>query len=181
MIAMWNGQLVKIAVGTGMMSARRPAWAQRPSRSSWRVAARLGQLAWLFGNLYEGVVGVPQLLGDARAKRAPSLLGAGSPVRFYAPVAPLALGATAVTLVKSWRDGNDQRLIATVAGSTAVATVLSAYLIRTVNVPLLVSAEPLPDGSRRRLIRTWHLMNAVRLVALVAAVSCLLRLERQRR
>ena len=163
------------------MSGMRAVRMHRPSRSPWRVAARLGQLAWLFGNLYEAVVGMPQLLGDAQAERAPSLLNAGSPMRYYAPVAPLALGATTVTLVESWRDGSDQRLITTAAGSTAVATALSAYLIRTVNAPLLAPAEPLPDGPRRRLIRTWHRTNAVRLVALVASVTALLWLEHQRR
>ncbi len=60
----------------------------RLRRSGWNRAAQLGQAAWLIGNLYEGLVGMPQLLADARPARSPGLLTAGSPVRYYLPIAP---------------------------------------------------------------------------------------------
>ena len=78
--------------------------------------AKAGQAAWLFGNLYEGAVGVPQLLGWAQAERPPGLLTTGSPVRYFAPIAPLALGTTTSTLIRSWRSGQDRRPVAAAAG-----------------------------------------------------------------
>lgn len=134
--------------------------------------ARMGLLAWFFGNLYEAAVGMPQLLADARARRR-GLLRTGSPVRYYAPVAPMAFGATAATLVRGWRTGADRRAITATAVSLASAAALSGYLIRSVNVRLLTSDEPLSDGDRRRLIATWHVVNGVRLGALGIAMASL--------
>jgi hypothetical protein len=71
----------------------------------WARAAHLGQTAWLVGNLYEGLVGMPQLLADARSRRPPGLFTAGSPVRYYAPVAPFALSATGLTLCRAGGPG----------------------------------------------------------------------------
>ncbi|MBA8824848.1 hypothetical protein FHX42_002195 [Saccharopolyspora lacisalsi] len=138
--------------------------------------ARFGRTAWFFGNVYEGLVGMPQLLADAREQRAPRLAGPGSPVRYYAPVAPLAFGATAVTLVQSWQSGGDRRLITTTSVSMALAAALSTYLVRSVNLYLLASDEPLSEHDRHRLIVTWHRTNAVRLVALAVASASLSRI-----
>lgn len=146
------------------------------TRAWWR-AALIGQTAWLVGNLYEGVVGLPQLLAAARSRRAPGLLGPGSPVRYYAPVAPLALGATTVTMINSWRGGGNRRLVTTTAGSLGTAVLLSLYLIRTVNLPLIVSGEALADERQRQLVRRWHRINAVRLVLLSAALAAASRQE----
>jgi hypothetical protein len=139
--------------------------------------ARLGIHAWLFGNLYEAVVGMPQSLACARARRR-GLLGAGSPVRYYVPVAPVAFGATAMTLVHGWRAGADRRAIAASALGIASAAALSGYLIRSVNLPLLTGDEPLSDLDRRRLITTWHLVNGMRLGTLVLAMASLSRVTR---
>jgi Domain of unknown function (DUF1772) len=160
-------------VRLAMKMRRKPAGL----RSGWQTAARLGQAAWFFGNLYEGLVGVPQLLYDARAQRAPGLIAPGSPIRYFAPVAPLAFGATTVSLARSFRSGGDRRLITTTVVSTASAAALSAYLIGSVNVRLLSSDNPLSDHDRYQMVATWHTMNAVRLVALAVAIASLSRLS----
>ena len=72
------------------------------SRSRWAVVARLGLAWWFFGNLYESIVDVPQLLVDAQSGRARRILAPGSPVRYYAPTLPLTLAATAATLLCAW-------------------------------------------------------------------------------
>jgi hypothetical protein len=157
------------------------AQTEGPDRSALlRSAAELGQAAWLFGNLYEAAVGVPQLLGLARAERQPGLARVGSPVRYFAPIAPLAVGASAMELLTTWRSQKrDRVLIGISAGGLAVALGLSGYLIRTVNVPLL-SAGDLGLSERRRLETTWHRANAVRLAALTVAIgSNRLRLRRR--
>lgn len=117
---------------------------------------------------------MPQLLADARSRRL-GLLGTGSPVRYYVPVAPLALGATAATLLRSWRADGDRRAITATAVSLASAAGLSGYLIRSVNVRLLTSEKPLGERERRRLVATWHVVNAVRLGALAVAMASLSR------
>jgi hypothetical protein len=131
--------------------------------------ARLGLMAWFFGNLYEGAVGMPQLLAYARHERPPGLLTSGSPVRYYALVAPVALGANAVTLVHDWRSGRGRPLVAATMGCLLGAVALTGYLIRTVNLPLLRTDEPLTELERRQLAAHWHEVNAARLVLLAAA------------
>ena len=131
---------------------------------------------WLVGNLYEGLVGMPQVLADARPSRPPGLLTRGSPVRYYLPSAPLALGATGVALVQSWRSGGDRQLTIAAGSSVVSALALSGYLIQTVNRPLLTGDGPLTEVERRRLVSTWHRVNAVRILALAAASSTLSRL-----
>jgi hypothetical protein len=139
----------------------------------WATVARLGTTAWFFGNLYETAVGVPQLLADAPARR---LLGAGSPLRYWAPLGPLTLAATTTTLVGSWRSGGSKTAVVATAASTASAVAISAYLIRTVNIRLYGGS--LTDADRRALIGRWHRLNGVRLGALVIASVALQRVAK---
>jgi hypothetical protein len=143
-------------------------------RRLWAAIAGLGQLQWFFGNVYEAAVDMPQLLANAHPSREPRLLGAGSPLRYYLPAAPATLVATVAALIDSWRSGGDRRVIATAAASTASATALTAYLVRTVNLRLLHSGMPLSATECRGLRRTWHRGNLVRLLLLGIAV-CTLR------
>ena len=149
----------------------------RAARPGWARVARWGHIAWFFGNLYEALVGVPQLLADASTARKPSLVGTGSPVRYYAPLAPLLFGSSVVAIVDGWRAGDDKRLLIAGAGSLATATGLSIYLIGTVNVPLLASPAQLTETERRRLIAIWHRINVVRLIAIVGSAAALARLH----
>ncbi|MBB5953873.1 hypothetical protein FHS29_000443 [Saccharothrix tamanrassetensis] len=141
----------------------------KTTRGRWAAVAGVGQAQWFFGNVYEAVVDMPQLLADAQPDRKPGLLGAGSPLRYYLPVAPVTLVATAAALVGSRRSGGDRGAIATAAAGTASAVALTAYLARTVNLRLLRGGKPLDAIERRNLVRTWHRGNLVRLTALTAA------------
>jgi Domain of unknown function (DUF1772) len=144
-------------------------------RSLRFVVARLGLAHWFFGNVYEAAVDVPRLLADAQPRRAPGLLAAGSPVRYYAPVAPMTLAATGATLVESWRSGGDRRVVGTAAASVLSAVALTAYLVRTINRRLLLGAEPLDEAERSALVGRWHRVNLARLAALVVAAATLRR------
>lgn len=137
--------------------------------------AELGQAHWLAGNVYEAMVDMPRLLADARPNREPGLLAAGSPLRYYLPVAPVTLAATATSLVGSWRSGGDRRAIATAAVGTASAAALTGYLVRVVNVRLLGSGNPLSVTERDQLVRTWHRGNLARLLVLAVAAGALRR------
>lgn len=132
--------------------------------------ARLGRAGWFFGNIYEAAVGVPELIADAN--RPAGIVAIGSPVRYFAPIAPAAVGGTAAVLVKSWRTGGDRRSVAAATATLSAALGLSAYLIRSINVPLLQGK--VGKQAQRRLILRWHCGNAVRL-GLLAATEILVR------
>src|SRR5262245_51395216 len=132
--------------------------------------ARCGRAAWFFGNAYEGVVAVPQLI--ASAKRPAAILASGSPVRYFAPVAPAAVGGTATVLVQSWRAGGDRRGIVAAAATLGAAVGVSAYLIASINVPLL--RAKIAKDEQPRLIARWHRGNTARL-GLLAVTEYLVR------
>ena len=142
-------------------------------RAWWVAVARLGQTSWFFGNLYEAVVDMPQLLADAQPNRKPRLLGAGSPLRYYLPIAPVTFVATSTALIDSWRSGGDRRMVVTAAASTASAAAITIHLVRTVNLRLLHSTEPLSANECRKLSMTWHRGNLLRLLGLAVAAWAL--------
>jgi hypothetical protein len=127
----------------------------RCARAAWFFG---NVAAWFFGNVYEGVVAVPQLI--ARANRPAAILATGSPVCYFAPVAPAAVGGTATVLTQSWRNGADRRAIAAATATLGAAVGLSAYLIGSINVPLLRAKVAKQD--QPRLISRWHRGNTLR-------------------
>jgi len=137
------------------------------------TVARFARAAWFFGNAYEGAVGVPQLI--ASANRHAGVLATGSPLRYFAPVGPAAVGGTAAVLVRSWRAGADRRAVVAATATSAAAVGLSAYLIRSINIPLLKGEADEEVGLR--LISRWHRGNAVRLCLLAATEILMRRVE----
>lgn len=136
---------------------------QRDARLRWPVhVVRLGLAHWLFGNLYEEVVHMPERLGPSDR-----LLGTGSPVRYYLPAAPITLAATVITAVEP--GGADRGWRLAVVGLTAAGGTLTGYVVRTVIVPLMGN-EALDDVTRARLARRWHRVNRVRIGLAAAAL-----------
>jgi hypothetical protein len=150
----------------------------RHIRRPWAAAANLGQLSWFFGNLYEATVDVPRLLLDAQEQRRPGFMTPGSPLRYYAPVAPLTIAVTTAALIDAWRAGGDRRMVVAATLNMAVAVALTGYLVRTVNVRMLSSATPPESSERQRMIKTWHRANGVRLTAVAGALFTLRRAAR---
>lgn len=159
-----------------MAHARSSSLRRRPGPFPWAGVTRAGLTAWFFGNLYEGLVGVPQLLASARSRPRSGVLAVGSPVRYFAPLAGASFAPTVVCLVLAFRGRANRQLTTVAAGCIASAVGLSVYLIRTVNLPLLTANESLSSLDRDRLVRRWHRVNAVRLVALAGALGSLSRL-----
>jgi Domain of unknown function (DUF1772) len=153
----------------------------RPVHARWLRLAASGQALWLAGNLYEAVVDMPRLLRDAQPQRRPGLMTAGSPLRYYAPLAPLTFTATTVALMDGWRSGGDKRVVVTAAAHMAAAAGLTAYLVRTVNLPLLTGAGPAGGAEQQRMLRKWHRANGARLAAVTGAWLALRQLERTSR
>jgi hypothetical protein len=157
--SVWDGGDMQSRLNSERMQRRAP----------WAVLAGLGLLHWFFGNVYEAAVDMPQLLADAQPNRAMRLLGAGSPLRYYLPAAPVTLVATVAALIDSWRSGGNRCVIATAAASTASAGALTAYLVKAVNLRLLHTEKPLSATESRELVRTWHRGNLIRLTFLAIA------------
>jgi len=118
-------------------------------------------------------VAVPQLI--ASANRPTAILAGGSPVRYFAPVAPAAVGGTATVLVQSWRTGGDRRGIVAAAATLGAAVGMSAYLIASINVPLL--RAKITRDEQPRLIARWHRGNTVRLGMLAVTEYLVRRVE----
>ncbi|MCW2655342.1 MAG: putative rane protein [Mycobacterium sp.] len=139
-------------------------------------AAQLGIAQWLFGNVYEAVVRIPELLSDQASavsadERPRSILGAGSPVRYYAAGAPLTTVAIVAALIAAPQDSRSRRWLRAAIGCWLGGAVVTAYLVRTVNLPLFFSSQPLPADKRSTLIRTWYRWNAARIAAAAAALA----------
>jgi hypothetical protein len=138
-----------------------------------RVAARLldvaklGYAHWLFGNVYEGVVKVPERV--AADPNRTTALGAGSPLRYYAPVLPVTLATTAAALITGWRIDGARRWLAMTAGCWISGLAITAYLVRRVNLTVMFAAEPAPKAERDALMERWHRLNLVRIAAATGA------------
>jgi hypothetical protein len=142
-----------------------------------RIAARvlgLAQLAhahWFFGNLYEAVVKIPDLLASqARSsEQAMSPSGPGSPVRYYAAAAPATLPALVVAAVVGWSDRSRRPWLVAAAACSISGIASTAYLVRTVNVRLFFTNQTLTADEQETLLRTWYRINAVRLATTAGA------------
>lgn len=148
-----------------------------PARvSRHRVAAGLLGLTqvahaqWLFGNLYEAVVKVPDLLAQrgesARGcERALSPFATGSPVRYYAAAVPATSPAVLAAAACVRDEPSSRSLLAAAAVCSISGSAVSAYVVRAINMKLFFSDQALSADERARLLRTWYRLNAVRLVA----------------
>ena len=87
-------------------SQRRLFGRVRLGREGVLAVAQLGYAQWFFGNLYEAVVRVPERIAaqsDSGELRLTSVIGSGSPVRYFLPGLPIMVGATVPTVVNGWR------------------------------------------------------------------------------
>ncbi|OJZ73872.1 hypothetical protein BRW65_10880 [Mycobacterium paraffinicum] len=129
--------------------------------------AQLGHAHWLFGNIYEAVVKIPDRL--ASSPRSP-LLGPGSPLRHYAPGAPITLATTAAAVGKGWEIDDARRWLAAAACCSIAGMAITGYLVRTVNLEVMFAATPPPPEERDARIRTWYRLNLVRIAAAAGAL-----------
>ena len=138
--------------------------------------AQLGYAQWLFGNIYEAVVKIPERLSreaispDVRFDAGPaSVLGPGSPVRYYAPVAPVTLASTVASVAAGWGAEGARRWLSIAAACSVSGVSLTAYLIRAVNMKVMFAPEPPSAVERDARIRLWYRLNIVRIAAAAGA------------
>jgi hypothetical protein len=125
--------------------------------------AKLGYAQWLFGNIYEGIVKIPERL--ATDPNRPSVLGSGSPLRYYAPVLPVTVATTAAALITGWGIEGARRWLAMTAGCSISGLAITGYLVRRVNLKVMFAATPPPQPERDALIDLWYRLNLVRIAA----------------
>ena len=128
-----------------------------------RSMARAAVAHWFFGNLYEEVVGVPELVA---ATPPGGVLAWGSPARYYLLVAPVTVGSVVALAAPERTPRATFAAACTIAGAA-----LTGPLVRGVVLDLLHGRVE-PD-EQDRLVRTWHRVNRVRLTLVGAAAVAL--------
>jgi hypothetical protein len=135
--------------------------------------AQLGYAQWFFGNIYEAVVKVPDRLSDPAQRvdgRDMSILGPGSPVRYYIPAPPVALVGTLGAVINGLGNPRSRRWLTVSAGCGAAGVALTGYVVRKVNLKLFFAVQAPPPAERDALLRTWYRVNALRTVLVGGAV-----------
>jgi hypothetical protein len=130
---------------------------------------------WFFGNLYEAVVKIPdRVAASAPSRELPRTpFGAGSPGRYYAPIAPLSAPAAVAALVAGWKHSDNKAWLMVGAASSATGAAATAYLLRSVNPKLFFSPYPLEETRRRPLLKRWYRVHALRLTASAVALAAI--------
>jgi hypothetical protein len=133
---------------------------------------------WFFGNLYEAVAFMPNLMSilelKARAGKALFKTKWASPVAYYVPAGALTLGmsfALAAAALLRHQRGSSYLLAA--CGLLFLGGALTFYTVRHVNLDLFF--QPQTDLHRaRRLLTSWSRLNYIRLSLVGAAIATLI-------
>src|SRR3954468_4755688 len=138
-------------------------------------AAEFTHAHWFFGNLYELLVKVPhRVAASEQSRELPrSPFGAGSPGRYYAPVAPINLPAAVGALVAGWNRPRTRASLIVARASSATGAAATVYVLRFLNPKLFFGPRPLSEEERKPLLKQWYRIHAVRLVASAVALAAL--------
>lgn len=130
---------------------------------------------WFFGNLYEVLVKIPHRVAGAEASselpRSP--FGAGSPGRYYAPVAPLNAPAAIAALLAGWNRPAIRASLLVAAASSAAGAAATVYVLRSLNPKLFFGPQPLGEEERQPLLKRWYRIHALRLAASAIALAAI--------
>src|SRR6478736_7330183 len=126
--------------------------------------AEFSHAHWFFGNLYEALVKIPHRVAATEASRElpRSPFGAGSPGRYYAPIAPINAPTAIAALVAGWNQAESRPWLIVAAASSTTGAAATAYLLRSINPDLFFSPEPLSEADRSPLLKRWYRVHALR-------------------
>jgi Domain of unknown function (DUF1772) len=139
---------------------------------SWLALLLLAQ--WFFGNLYEAIALMPNLMPiialKSRAREALFKTKVGSPIAYYVPAsAPVLLLLAVLTVTALDRHTAGVPYIVSACGLVFAGGALTVYIVRSVNLELFF--EPPTDLVRAgRLLAKWQRLNHVRLTLSLAAI-----------
>ena len=144
--------------------------------------AEFSHAHWFFGNLYELLVKVPHRVAASEAsKELPrSPFGAGSPGRYYAPLAPINAPAAVGALAAGWHDPGTRTWLMAAAASSVTGAAATVYVLRSLNPKLFFSPEPLSQNQREPLLRRWYQVHTLRLAASAVALTAIHRARTMR-
>jgi hypothetical protein len=137
-----------------------------------------GITLWFFGNLYEAVVIVPNMLENsvAKAHAWQAFFTTTNPVFFYVPLAPLATVAAIILYFRVRKASTvlkSQLRIAAICSVLALA--IGAYIIIQINLKLFFGDIGKYAGELHGLAVLWNILNGVRVILLAVAVTHLFR------
>lgn len=139
--------------------------------------AEFSHAHWFFGNLYEVLVKIPHRVAASEASpelpRSP--FGAGSPGRYYAPIAPISAPSAIAALVAGWKHYNSRGWLIVAVASSTTGAAATAYLLRFINPQLFFSPRPLSEMRRNPLLKRWYRIHAIRLAASAVALVAIHR------
>lgn len=137
--------------------------------------AEFSHAHWFFGNLYEALVKIPHRVAASEASRElpRTPFGAGSPGRYYAPIAPINAPAAIAALVAGWHHSNSRAWLIVAAASSTTGAAATAYLLRSINPDLFFSPHPLSEMRRKPLLKRWYQVHTLRLIASAAALAAI--------
>ena len=143
---------------------------QQSRASAFLTLAQLGYAHWFFGNLYEAVVRVPERLSKEKPPGSDdplpmSLLGSGSPVRYFLPGVPVVMLGVLSAMPAGWKWRSARPGFVSLGLSTLLGFAVTAYLVRAVNCKLFFASQPITQAQRERLLRIWYRANILRLLA----------------
>jgi len=178
-----EGRLTRLTPDTtGPMTSMNAA-ARRAQRTAALLdLAQLGYAQWFFGNVYEAVVKIPDRLSArtsdfGRESDVPprSVLGPGSPVRYYLPAVPISAVGTLGAVLSGQGNPRSRRWLTVSAGCCISGTAITAYVVRNINIKLFFAAQPPPPQERDALLCTWYRLNVMRAAAAGGAVFAISR------
>jgi hypothetical protein len=137
--------------------------------------AEFSHAHWFFGNLYEAIVKIPDRVAGTEASNGlpRSPFGAGSPGRYYAPIAPLIAPAALGALVAGWKHTDSRPWLIVAAASSTTGAAASVYLLRNINPKLFFGPRPLSEIRRKPLLQRWYRVHALRLTASAVALTAI--------
>ena len=129
---------------------------------------------WFFGNAYEQVVIVPNLLwGDPLIKLASfrTFFATSNPIYFYVPVLPFTILAQATALYLAWRDPAQRRRPLTSTGFLVAALALAVFIVVYINLYIFFGPLPTDANVVHRLVLLWTCLNPIRMALVASAFA----------
>lgn len=139
---------------------------------SWATLLLLAQ--WFFGNLYEAVTFVPNVMSfiESKSRTGEALFRnkRTSPVAYYVPASSMALVLGLILAITGWlRHNPGTPYILASCGLLIAGVGLTLYVVRYINLDLFF--RPQADLVRaRKMLRSWAALNYVRLTIAAASV-----------
>lgn len=137
-----------------------------------------GITMWFFGNLYEAIVIVPNMLTNSilKAKLWQDFFETTNPAYFYIPFSPIAVLTTLFLYIKTPKKNTTLKRklkLSTIFGLIALG--LGIVIITQINLKLFFGEVEKISASAHYLAVLWNILNVIRVLLLLVVVSNLFK------